>query len=210
MARKCTYCGNSGHNSRTCNHSFSSTTGGSSGIKLFGVQLDDNQYSSSSCMDYLLSLSAAASLSSSSLVGANKNSHEISYSYLTAGASSSGLMSTIKDNNKGLAWSEEEHRIFLEGLEKLGKGNWRGISRCFVRTRTPTQVASHAQKYFLRRNTFRSRKHRLTLANEGTRNSDAVVLSHWLASATSTNCTSIQSAAAPDLELKLATPSPSL
>lgn len=42
--------------------------------------------------------------------------------------------------------------MFLRGLEKLGRGNWRGISRNFVRTRTPTQVASHAQKYFLRQN----------------------------------------------------------
>lgn len=36
------------------------------------------------------------------------------------------------------------------GIEKLGKGDWRGISRNFVTTRTPTQVASHAQKYYLR------------------------------------------------------------
>ncbi|MED6130746.1 hypothetical protein PIB30_003320 [Stylosanthes scabra] len=221
MARKCTYCGNCGHNSRTCNHSFSSTTGGRSGLKLFGVQLDDNQYSSSSScfdmmmrtsfsMDYLLSLSTSSSSSSiSSLVGANENTHEISYSCLTAaGSSSSGLMSTIKENNnKGLAWSEEEHRVFLEGLEKLGKGNWRDISKCFVRTRTPTQVASHAQKYFLRH--IRPRKKHLTLAKDDveTRSShDSIVLSQLLASATSsTNCTS---SAAPDLELKLATPSP--
>uniref|UniRef100_A0A2P2JSD5 Uncharacterized protein LOC105115454 n=1 Tax=Rhizophora mucronata TaxID=61149 RepID=A0A2P2JSD5_RHIMU len=40
--------------------------------------------------------------------------------------------------------------MFLTGLERLGKGDWRGISRNFVTTRTPTQVASHAQKYFLR------------------------------------------------------------
>jgi len=36
---------------------------------------------------------------------------------------------------------------FLQGLKKLGKGNWRGISRCYVPTRTSTQIASHAQKY---------------------------------------------------------------
>lgn len=36
------------------------------------------------------------------------------------------------------------------GLKKYGKGDWRNISRNFVITRTPTQVASHAQKYFIR------------------------------------------------------------
>lgn len=36
------------------------------------------------------------------------------------------------------------------GLKKYGKGDWRNISRNFVGTRTPTQVASHAQKYFIR------------------------------------------------------------
>lgn len=50
----------------------------------------------------------------------------------------------------GIPWTEEEHKAFLAGLEKLGKGDWRGISREFVTTRTPAQVASHAQKYFLR------------------------------------------------------------
>ncbi|KAH1122800.1 hypothetical protein J1N35_005960 [Gossypium stocksii] len=40
--------------------------------------------------------------------------------------------------------------MFLEGLRKLGKGNWKGISENYVTSRTPIQVASHAQKYFLR------------------------------------------------------------
>ncbi|GMH11227.1 hypothetical protein Nepgr_013068 [Nepenthes gracilis] len=54
------------------------------------------------------------------------------------------------ERKKGTPWTEEEHRLFLIGLEKYGKGDWRSISRNVVVTRTPTQVASHAQKYYLR------------------------------------------------------------
>ncbi|KAG6433794.1 hypothetical protein SASPL_105411 [Salvia splendens] len=54
------------------------------------------------------------------------------------------------NRKKGVPWTEDEHRQFLLGLNKYGKGDWRNISRNFVTTRTPTQVASHAQKYFIR------------------------------------------------------------
>jgi len=47
-------------------------------------------------------------------------------------------------------WSQKEHAAFLSGLDTFGKGEWKNISRHFVVTRTPTQVASHAQKYFIR------------------------------------------------------------
>ncbi|EMS68270.1 Transcription factor MYB1R1 [Triticum urartu] len=63
----------------------------------------------------------------------------------------------------GTPWTEEEHRLFLLGLQKLGKGDWRGISRSFVVSRTPTQVASHAQKYFIRQTNFSRRKRRSSL-----------------------------------------------
>ncbi|CBI16001.3 unnamed protein product, partial [Vitis vinifera] len=57
---------------------------------------------------------------------------------------------TDQERKKGVPWTEEEHKLFLLGLKKYGKGDWRNISRNFVVTRTPTQVASHAQKYFIR------------------------------------------------------------
>lgn len=62
------------------------------------------------------------------------------------------------ERKKGLSWTREEHERFLRGLKKYGKGDWRSISRNAVFTRTPTQVASHAQKYFLRRNSNKERK----------------------------------------------------
>ncbi|KAK9285554.1 hypothetical protein L1049_024749 [Liquidambar formosana] len=57
--------------------------------------------------------------------------------------------STNQQKKKPLFWTQEEHKNFLEGLDKYGKGDWRSISRNCVPSRTPTQVASHAQKYFL-------------------------------------------------------------
>ncbi|KAM7254442.1 hypothetical protein ACFE04_003822 [Oxalis oulophora] len=63
----------------------------------------------------------------------------------------------------GVAWTEDEHRLFLLGLQKLGKGDWRGIARNYVVSRTPTQVASHAQKYFIRQSNATRRKRRSSL-----------------------------------------------
>ncbi|MCD7459400.1 hypothetical protein HAX54_040857 [Datura stramonium] len=52
---------------------------------------------------------------------------------------------------RGTPWTEGEHQLFLMGLNKYGKGDWKSISRYYVVSKTPTQVASHAQKYFSRR-----------------------------------------------------------
>jgi len=54
-------------------------------------------------------------------------------------------------------------RLFLMGLKKYGKGDWRNISRNFVVSRTPTQVASHAQKYFIRLNSGGKDKRRASI-----------------------------------------------
>ncbi|KAL2337836.1 hypothetical protein Fmac_012282 [Flemingia macrophylla] len=75
-----------------------------------------------------------------------------------------------QERKKGVPWTKEEHRKFLMGLKKYGKGDWRNISRNFVTTRTPTQVASHAQKYFIRqlsggKDKKRSSIHDITMVN---------------------------------------------
>ncbi|GMJ03202.1 hypothetical protein like AT2G38090 [Hibiscus trionum] len=70
--------------------------------------------------------------------------------YNPGGKRGTGSRSCDQERKKGVPWTEEEHRQFLMGLKKYGKGDWRNISRNFVTTRTPTQVASHAQKYFIR------------------------------------------------------------
>nr|QSD99775.1 MYB family transcription factor [Melilotus albus] len=67
-----------------------------------------------------------------------------------SGKRGSSGRSPDQERKKGVPWTEEEHKLFLLGLKKYGKGDWRNISRNFVITRTPTQVASHAQKYFIR------------------------------------------------------------
>ncbi len=46
-------------------------------------------------------------------------------------------------------WSNEEHSRFLLGVEKFGVKNAKEIAK-FVGTRTPVQVRSHAQKYFMK------------------------------------------------------------
>ncbi|KAK2391903.1 transcription factor MYBS3 [Trifolium repens] len=242
IARKCSYCGNLGHNSRTCNNSLSQDQ-----FHLYSSSPSYFATKWSFRKNYLLSSQSYSSLSKSyslpTLFGTNENSD----SYLE-----SDHISTIGSSKKGVPWTEEEHSMFLRGLEKLGKGNWRGISRDFVTTRTPTQVASHAQKHFLRQSSFIDKRKHLSLLKVEcesktrfeafsepseafstlsgitslTENDISYIsqlsgsrsfLSQWLShpqysalklpnSSTSTNCTPWN--AAPDLELKLATPVP--
>ena len=45
-------------------------------------------------------------------------------------------------------WKFKEHMLFLEGLDKYGV-NWKKICP-LIKTRTPNQVRSHAQKFFLK------------------------------------------------------------
>ncbi|CAJ2636568.1 unnamed protein product [Trifolium pratense] len=158
MGRKCSHCGNIGHNSRTCN----SLRGNNSfvGVRLFGVQLD----LSSSCVSMKKSFSMDSFPTSSSSPTSSFSSSRLNIDDKTSiGYLSDGLIVRTQERKKGVPWTEEEHRKFLVGLEKLGKGDWRGISRNYVTTRTPTQVASHAQKYFIRLATLNKKKRRSSL-----------------------------------------------
>lgn len=83
----------------------------------------------------------------------------------------------------GQPWTESEHLGFLAGLNKLGKGNWRGISRLFVPSRTPTQVASHAQKHFLRVSGVTKRRSRFSTLDQAVSSGPVELNIHSLESA---------------------------
>ncbi|XP_031383155.1 probable transcription factor At5g61620 [Punica granatum] len=155
-AWKCSQCGGNGHNSRTCN----SKSAGCSTIKLFGVTIAETSHApmkKSFSMDNLIS--------SSNLDTTTTHHFDVDEAgYLSDGPiHSSKRAKSSHARKRGKPWTEEEHRTFLAGLKKLGKGNWRAISKKFVTTKTPTQVASHAQKYFLRQTSQDKKKRRSSL-----------------------------------------------
>ncbi|XP_060208468.1 transcription factor KUA1-like [Lycium barbarum] len=167
MGRKCSHCGITGHNSRTCKTHKTKNDEKSIGMKLFGVKLEIPPPSMKKSFSVgCLPNSSKISSSTDGIMASNycdmfteeKQDYKVSNVYL-----SDVLVGRTSYKKKGVPWTEEEHGIFLVGLEKLGKGDWRGISRNFVTTRTPTQVASHAQKYFLRQNSLNRKRRRRSL-----------------------------------------------
>ncbi|KAF3654647.1 Transcription factor DIVARICATA [Capsicum annuum] len=166
MTRRCSHCSTNGHNSRTCPNR---------GVKLFGVRLTDGLIRKSASMGNLTHFGGCGGGGGGSSTGLNGVVHDSPGDTpdhpAVGGAAADGYgsedfvagSSSSRERKKGVPWTEEEHRMFLLGLQKLGKGDWRGIARNYVITRTPTQVASHAQKYFIRQSNMSRRKRRSSL-----------------------------------------------
>ncbi|GFZ07771.1 homeodomain-like superfamily protein [Actinidia rufa] len=66
--------------------------------------------------------------------------------------------------------------LLKRDCKKEAKGTGEEFLRNFVKTRTPTQVASHAQKYFLRRNSINRRRRRSSLFDITTESVTAILM----------------------------------
>ncbi|KAL6216846.1 hypothetical protein ACLB2K_010064 [Fragaria x ananassa] len=166
MARKCSNCGNIGHNSRTCPSPTSQLK--LKGISDIGPILDDDDDQFSSSSPFSASEFTRKMMDLTSLPSSVGYSWTESTRFINSCTLAFEMEKILLENNQGIGhqedsdlqpplaqhrnksvpWSEEEHRRFLEGVETLGKGDWKGISENFVTTRTRSQVASHAQNYF--------------------------------------------------------------
>ncbi|KAJ4907757.1 myb-like transcription factor family protein [Raphanus sativus] len=153
MGRKCSHCGSVGHNSRTCSSNKTRV------IKLFGVHVDTTGSSPPpgphSPPPSLLAATIKKSFSMDCLPACS--SLLLPSPVISPTVSPKNTPPQKRGSMDGKRASDVSN-----GLEKLGKGDWRGISRNFVVTKSPTQVASHAQKYFIRQVTTLHHKRRRT------------------------------------------------
>ncbi|DBA78254.1 TPA: hypothetical protein ACH3X2_008208 [Trebouxia sp. C0005] len=174
-ARRCSSCGQQGHNARTCLEKDERIGSARPLDHTLQEAASQDQFERQGSADGSSHLQDPASrllgVQAASMSGSESEAQNVSQ-----------LPHISRERRRGTPWTEEEHRAFLAGLDKLGKGDWRGISKDYVTTRTPTQVASHAQKYFIRHNNQSKRKRRTSLFDL---KADAEVLETGSAEATS-------------------------
>ncbi|KAF5734164.1 transcription factor MYB1R1 [Tripterygium wilfordii] len=150
--------------SGACDTNASSAGGGASEFMLFGVRVVVDSMRKSVSLNNLSQYEQPQDLNNNDNGNISKNNNKEDSPASYASADDAVQQSNgSRERKRGVPWTEEEHKLFLLGLQKIGKGDWRGISRNFVKTRTPTQVASHAQKYFLRRSNLNRRRRRSSL-----------------------------------------------
>ncbi|XP_065624611.1 transcription factor KUA1-like [Quercus suber] len=129
IVRRCAQCGLSGHNFKTCS------------------KKNDNN-------------NTTIAIANSNNYNTT-NDHDLNKSVSIENRCSKNVENEVEidaERKKGRRWTEQEHRLFLTGLKELRKVDWIGISRRFVKTRSPSQVASHAQKYYLRQTAIDKKK----------------------------------------------------
>nr|XP_016452638.1 PREDICTED: uncharacterized protein LOC107777166 isoform X2 [Nicotiana tabacum] len=124
MTHRCSHCSTNGHNSRTCPNR---------GVRLFGVRWTDGLIRKSASMGNLTHFAS----SSGPLNGDVHDSPGDAPDDPAVGGSADGYVSegfvagssSSHERKKGVPWTEEEHMMFLLGLQKLGKDD---INGCII------------------------------------------------------------------------------
>nr|KYP58579.1 Myb-like protein J [Cajanus cajan] len=85
----------------------------------------------------------------------------------------------IVEKKKHDRWTREEHWLFLKGVQKYGRGNWKNIARHVVKTRSSSQVASHAQKHYQRQEIVKQNKRKRSSIHDITLHSHLLSLEQF-------------------------------